>query len=155
MFSFRKFFAVTLLTVAASGAVVACGGSDSSTSSGSESLVDTSGGGTTETTMPSTGSGSIMTIEISYVSCNGSTLTITTDNAALSGAEVTRYDASDTQQRVAMTKNADGSWSGTVPSGAGYEDRITVFATGSDGKKSSRSSALPLQLEDGSFGTCA
>ena len=154
MISIRKIAAVTLLSLAAASTLVACGGSDSSSSSGSESVAETSGA-TTETTMASTGSGSIMTVNISYISCVGSTLTITTDNASLSSAEVTRYDASDTQQRVAMTKNADGSWSGTVPSGAGYEDRITVFATGSDGKKSSRSSALPLQLEDGSFGTCA
>jgi hypothetical protein len=53
-----------------------------------------------------------------------------------------------------MTMNSDGSWSGTIPTGAGYEDRITVFAAGNDGKKSSRSSALPLVLEDGSTSTC-
>lgn len=154
MTPFGKIAAIVILSLATAGTMAACGGSDSKSSS-SDSSLTMSGSESTETTTASSGSASLITVNITYVSCTGSTLTITTDNASLSSAEVTRYDASDVQKSSSMTKNADGSWSGSIPSGAGYEDRITVFATGTDGKKSSRSSPLPLQLEDGTMGTCS
>ena len=153
MTSIRKITSVALLSLAATSALAACGGSDSKSSS-SETTMAVSGGDTTETTMAASGASPILTINITYTACTGSTLTITTDNPSLKSAEVTRYDAADVQQRSPMTMNSDGSWSGTIPTGAGYEDRITVFAAGNDGKKSSRSSALPLVLEDGSTSTC-
>lgn len=147
--------ALTLATVVAAGALGACGGS-SSKSSDAESSSVTASGASSATTEKATSSTANVVINIVYKSCNGSTLTIATEGGTgeITGVEISRNDANKAEQRSKMTKNADGTWTGTIPSGAGYDSRISVYATSSTGRKSSRSSPLPLTVEDGSTSTC-
>lgn len=158
MKSTRSIAVLSLVVVLSAGALGACGGSGSksSTSESSGSSAQGSSSESSTTTAPTSTTGNVV-IDIVYKSCNGSTLTVATAGGTgeITAVAVDREDATKTLQRNQLTKNADGTWTGTIPSGAGYNDRITVVATSSTGRKSSRSSPLPLQLQDGSTGTCS
>jgi len=151
----RRILALFIATVLATGALAACGGSSSKSSSEDSSSAASSEGSSNATTAPSTTEANV-TISIVYKSCAGSTLTIATKGGTgeITGVEISREDSAKADKRAKMTKNADGTWTGTIPSGAGYADRISVIATSSTGRKSTRSSPLPLTVEDGSTSTC-
>ena len=153
MFRSHRIVAATLATLLFAGVLSSCGGSKSSNS-------DSSSGATSESTSASTAGPSttarLLAIDINYRSCVGSTLTITTDGGGeINGVEISRNDAAKSSHTSKMSKNADGSWTGEIPSGAGYEDRISVIVTSEGGRKSTRSSPLPLTVADGSTSTCA
>lgn len=150
----RHILTFALAALLLTGAITACGGS-SSTSTEDTSSAASSEGSAAPTSGPTTTEASV-SISIVYKSCAGSTLTIATKGGTgeITGVEISRDDAAKTDHRAKMTKNADGTWTGTIPSGAGYTDRISVIATSSTGRKSTRSSPLPLTVEDGSTSTC-
>jgi len=153
MTPFRSTIAIAVVSLTFAGALSACGGSDSKSSSSETSSV-ASAEGATSTTAASSTTTRLLGIDIVYKSCSGSTLTISAGNGEISSVEISRRDAAEKDQTAKMTKNADGTWTGTIPSGAGYDDRISVIVTSAGGKKTTRSSPLPLTVEDGTTSTC-
>ena len=156
MFRSHRIAAALLVTLLTAGVVSSCGGS-SSKSSDSDSSSVTASSESSATTDKATSTTANVVIDIVYKSCSGSTLTIATEGGTgqITGVEIGRENAAKAETRSTMTKNADGTWTGTIPSGSGLADRITVYATSSTGRKSSRSSPLPLTVADGSTSTCA
>ena len=156
MFRSHRIAAALLVTFLAAGVMSSCGGSSAKGSDADSSSV-TASSESSATTDKTTSTTANVVIDIVYKSCNGSTLTIATEGGTgqITGVEIGRENAAKAETRSTMTKNADGTWTGTIPSGSGLVDRITVYATSSTGRKSSRSSPLPLTVADGSTSTCA
>ena len=153
MFRSHRIAAALLVMLLTAGVVSSCGGSKSSSSESSNSTTSES---TSESTAGPSTTARLLAIDINYKSCAGSTLTITTNGGGeISGVEISRNDAAKTSHSSKMSKNADGSWTGEIPSGAGYENRISVIVTSDGGRKSTRSSPLPMTVGDGSTSSCA